>query len=809
MTRQSRGIGSVATVLAMLHCSTAFAQTIEPASPGAVNEPAPVSLPAAPNAPGTLRAPGEAGTGDIIVTAQRRSESLQRTPVAVSVVGSEALMKKAITSQADLQSAVPGLQVKASQSSDQLNYAIRGQSLDPFSSVRPGVLPYFTEVQVGGAGSGAFYDLQSVQVLKGPQGPLFGRNATGGAVLVTSARPEKTFGGYISGRLGNYKLREIEGALNIPLIGDTAILRIAGLFERRDGFQFNLFDNRRIGDVKREAVRGTLLLKPTPGLTNTTVVDYLHSGGSSTTNVIYSIFAPGQKGPGATFDPVPANVLFSPGLDGAIGVPGAWAAYLALHPGADPAGIIAFAAKQKARGPFVVDVDGANSHLAKNLVVSNITTYDIAQNTQIKNVFGYTKIKAFDRAEFDGSPFGIDTLGPQGLRTNLRQISEELQLIGKAGPLSYVTGIYFSDEKLDYFSESLIFDLQPFGISDQFNHGITTNKTLAPYAQGTFDLSGLTGLAGLSATAGVRYTREKVRLARQPDDIYVTQPNPVYDLQPQSRTFKKFSWQLGVQEQLDNVLLYAVSRHSFRSGGFNSIAPPIDGFGNEGGSEYRPETATDVEIGAKFHGNIAGAPLRVNIAAYNLWVKQIQRVTYALILGIPSAITVNVPKATIKGLEVDATYTPSKWLNLGGSVNFSKGKFTDNLVRVAGGAPVAYGPYPDLPKFSGTAFAELSAPIGGGMSASLRGDVYRQSKTFFSSAQAALNPGAVIPGYTLVDFRAAIENKNRGWSLAANIKNAFNRVYYVGGLPFESVFALNAAVPGAPRTFFVQAGYRF
>ena len=806
MTRQSRALGSVATVLAMLYSAPAVAQTTDAASPGAVNQPAPVSSPAAPGEPATP--PAKTDTGDIIVTAQRRSESLQRTPVAVSVVGSEALQKKAITSQADLQSAVPGLQVKASQSSDQLNYAIRGQSLDPFSSVRPGVLPYFDEVQVGGAGSGAFYDLQSVQVLKGPQGTLFGRNATGGAVLVTSARPEKTFGGYISGRLGNYRLREIEGALNLPLIGDTAILRVAGLLERRDGFQFNLFDNRRIGDVKREAVRGTLLLKPMPALTNTTVVDYLHSGGSSTTNVIYSIFAPGQKGPGATFDPVPANVLFSPLLDTVI-FPGAWAAYLALHPGADPDGIVAFAAKQKARGPFLVDVDGANEHRANNLVVSNITTLNIARDTQIKNVFGYTRIKAFDRAEFDGSPYGIDTLGPQGLRTNLRQVSEELQLIGKAGPLSYVTGIYFSDEKLDYFSESLIFDLRPFGISDQFNHGITTNKTLAPYAQGTYDLSRLTGLAGLSVTAGVRYTREKVRLTRQPDDIYVTHPNPVYDLKPQSRTFKKYSWQLGLQEQLDNVLLYVVSRHSFRSGGFNSIAPPIDGFGNEGGSEYRPETATDVEIGAKFHGNLGGAPLRLNIAAYNLWVKQIQRVTYALILGIPSAITVNVPKARIRGLEIDATYTPSKWLNLGGSANFSNGKFTDNLVRVAGGAPVAYGPYPDLPKFSGTAFAEVSAPIGADWSASLRGDVYRQSKTFFSSAQAALNPGAVIPGYTLVDFRAAIENKNRGWSLAANIKNAFNRVYYVGGLPFESVFALNAAVPGAPRTYFLQAGFRF
>ena len=802
MTRQSRGIGSVATVLAMLHCSTAFAQTTEPASSGSVNQPAPVSLPAAPNAS------NESAGGDIIVTAQRRSESLQRTPVAVSVVGSEALMKKVITSQADLQSAVPGLQVKASQSSDQLNYVIRGQSLDPFSSVRPGVLPYFNEVQVGGAGSGAFYDLQSVQVLKGPQGTLFGRNATGGAVLVTSVRPDNKFGGYISGRIGNYDLRQIEGAINIPLVDDAAVLRIAGMVERRNGFQFNLFNNQRVGDVRREAVRGSLLLKPTPALTNTLVVDYLHSGGSSTSNVIYSIFAVGEQGPGATIAPIAVNFLFSPLLDLAI-FPGAWATYLAGHPGADPDGIIAFTAKQKARGPFVIDVDGVNQHRAKNLVVSNITTFDVAPGTQIKNVFGYTSIKAFDRAEFDGSPFGVDTLGPEGLRTNLRQISEELQLIGKAGPLSYVTGIYFSDEKLNYFSESIIFDLKPFIYVPQFNHAITTNKTLAPYAQGTFDLSGLTGLSGLSVTAGLRYTEEKVRVTRQPRDVYVTNRDPSFVVGPQSRKFKKFSWQLGVQEQLDNILLYVVSRHSFRSGGFNSIAPPIAGFGNEGGSEYRAETATDVEVGAKFHGNVGGAPLRVNIAAYNLWVKNIQRVTYALILSNPAAITVNVPKAQITGIEADMTYTPSRWLNLGGSVNYANGRFTDNLVRVGGGAPVAFGPYPDLPKFSGTAFTELSAPIGGDLSASLRGDVYHQTRTVFSSAQRALNPGAVIPGYTLVDFRVAVEDKHKGWTISANLKNAFNRVYYVGGLPFESVFTLNAAVPGAPRTFLMQAGYRF
>jgi len=130
-----------------------------------------------------------AGLAEIVVTAQRRSENLEKTPVAVSVVSGEDLSKRQIVSESDLQAAVPGLTVRATSSSEQLNYAIRGQSVDAFSGSRPAVLPYIDEVQVNNNSSTAFYDLASVQVLKGPQGTLFGRNATGGAVLFTTAKP--------------------------------------------------------------------------------------------------------------------------------------------------------------------------------------------------------------------------------------------------------------------------------------------------------------------------------------------------------------------------------------------------------------------------------------------------------------------------------------------------------------------------------------------------------------------------------------------------------------------------------------------
>ena len=144
--------------------------------------------------PATAQAPAEPsaaiGLEEIIVTAQRRDQSLAKAPVAVSVLTAEALARTQIVSEEDLRSAVAGLSVRTGLGSNQLNYSLRGQSRDAYSGTRPGVLPYINEVQIGGAGgSTAFYDLQSVQVLKGPQGTLFGRSATGGAVLFTTARP--------------------------------------------------------------------------------------------------------------------------------------------------------------------------------------------------------------------------------------------------------------------------------------------------------------------------------------------------------------------------------------------------------------------------------------------------------------------------------------------------------------------------------------------------------------------------------------------------------------------------------------------
>ena len=138
---------------------------------------------------------GAANEADIVVTAQRRDTALSKTPVSVAVVTSEKLRDAQIGTEEDLRVATPGLSVRTSASSNQVNYSLRGQSQDAYSGTRPGVLPYINEVQVPGSNATVFYDLSSVQVLKGPQGTLFGRSATGGAVLFATALPGDRFDG--------------------------------------------------------------------------------------------------------------------------------------------------------------------------------------------------------------------------------------------------------------------------------------------------------------------------------------------------------------------------------------------------------------------------------------------------------------------------------------------------------------------------------------------------------------------------------------------------------------------------------------
>lgn len=780
--------------------------------------PLPASIPAPTSVPGPTRAPEAPINGEIIVTAQRRSESLQRTPVAVSVLSGQALQKQAIVSEADLQIASPGLTVRAGQNSNQLNYAIRGQSLDAFSNTRPGVVAYVDEVQIGGAGGAtAFYDLQSIQVLKGPQGTLFGRNATGGAVLFTTVKPDKDFGGYISGRLGNYDLRQVEGALNVPFAHGKVRARIAGFYENRDGYQQDLFKGRRVGNVDRFGLRGSITADVTDSLRNELVVDYLHSGGSNLSNVIDTL-NPGGPVPVITLTAFGNQPAFNAILNAFTGgqtncnqaTNNCAANFAAAHPKLDPGGIASYLQTQKARGPYQIESDGPNSYRGRNTVISNITTLNIASDTQIKNVFGYTNLNTAIYGDIDGGPYGIDDNGAIGNLDRTLQVSDELQVLGKTWDhnLSYVVGAFVSKERKTQRTGTYLFTGLPIS-AEQTAAGKTTTTTAAGYAQGTYDLESATGIKGLGVTGGLRYTYEKIAYDVLPDDQHFVNPATGYVFD-QHKSYGNVSWTGGLQDQINsNLLIYAVSRRSYRNGGYNVIAAPIAGLGSvNGGNGYDRETVTDAELGLKLHDRLATMPFQLNIALYRNWIKNNQRVAYALLLGAPAAVVVNVPKALVQGVELDGSIHPTDWLTLGGALNYTDARFTSNQARIAGGDSVVFGTYPDTPKWSGSLFGEISVPVSRTKKASIRSDFYGQSKFFYTST-GNTNPGAQIAGYQLVNFRISLDDSAVGWSLTANLKNAFNRVYYVGGIATGELFQFNTVVPGSPRTFLIEARYKF
>jgi iron complex outermembrane receptor protein len=766
----------------------------------AMGSPAIAAAPATP--PGTPTVELQ----EIIVTAQRRAENLERTPVAVSVVSAQTLNDRAIVTESDLQSAVPGLLVRGTADSNQLNYAIRGQSVDAFSNSRPAVLPYVNEVQIDGGGSSAFYDLQSVQVLKGPQGTLFGRNATGGAVLFTTTRPSDTFGGYLTGRVGTYGTETLEGAVNLPIVDDKVLFRLAADYQHRDGFQTNVLNDTKVGTVEREGVRGSLILKPTSKLTNTTVAEYQHVGGSSTAAVIYSASAPGTANPY-----VPANVLYSPALDAAFGAPGAWAGYLAANPGVDPLGVVHFAGVQAARGPYEVALNGPLFHRANNVLLSNITTYDLTDTTQIKNIFGYTHFDTNDSSDIDGTPYDVEHTGPGGTTDRGHQISDELQLLGKAlgNDLSYVGGLYYSNEKVFYRQPSIFLDLSPIlaGTPATYvNQSVSESK--AVYAQGTYNLGDVTHIHGLGVTLGARYTSETVSLQQLPGSSFYGLPDPPF--QPLlSKTFDKLSWQAGLQEQIDSSLLvYGVARHSFRSGGFNNNAAPLAGTAASGGAAFDAEVTTDGELGVKFQKAVQGVPVRLNLAVYNQWITGVQRTIYGLLLGQTGGFTINVPKAEVTGVELDGDVSPARWLHVGGGTAYTDGRFTDGHTTLFG-IPANYGPYPDSPRWSGSVYVEATRALTDKLSLSLRSDTFAESSFYFSSLNNTINPGSKLPGYALANFRLALEDETAGWTLAVQVKNAFDKVYYVGGDPVGSLFGFNTAVPGDRRVVFVEVGFKY
>src|SRR5580700_3022948 len=444
---------------------------------------------------------------EVVVTARREDEDLEKVPVSVVALSTSALTELHVTDEQELQTAVPGLLTVASTSTNQLAFSIRGQTLDAYSYTSPAVLAYFDELQTGGTSSTTFFDLQSVQVLKGPQGTLFGRNATGGAVLYTTTQPGKEVEGYFNYTAGNFNEQKVEGAVTIPL-AEWASVRLAAEDEHRDGYEHNIYLNVDEGSIDNRNFRGTLLLTPLDALQNTTTLQYGRQGGDSGALKIVS---------------ANVNCPPSPSCAGAdlfpSGVPtgGTYPAKLASYNG-----LVNFIAIESQQPFWDVWNDSDDGHDAQLKEAVNKSTYMLNDELSIKNITGYNQVVSRDRIDADGSPFQILTIGPEGILYSTEQYSEELQLTGTAiaKRLTYLVGGYYDrdiegeNELLNIGCGSVAFPVTPDNPSGcevpggGFRYNFENDEeSRALFGQAAYEL-----IDNLRATAGYRETWEDISL---------------------------------------------------------------------------------------------------------------------------------------------------------------------------------------------------------------------------------------------------------------------------------------------------------
>jgi iron complex outermembrane receptor protein len=738
--------------------------------------------------------------GEIIVTARRREENIAKVPIAITAIGGEDLAKRAIYNENDLQAAVPGLVIRQNGGIHSFNYSIRGQSVDTFTNSPPSVLPYINEVQIITHNASTFYDMAGIQVLKGPQGTLFGRNTTGGAVLYTTAKAGDEFGGYVQARYGSYESRNVQGAVNVPL-GDIGALRVAGSYTGGGAFVRDYFTGERYGDLDQKSIRGTLRLEPMAGLRNTTVVQYTDEDGTNTPYQLWSVNP--QPCPSATAYCL-LNPATSPGLT----------AFLQSHPAVFQGGLNAAVDLQRALGPWVSLASYPPYHKASNTFVINTTEADLSSDIKIKNIFGYNLAKSDDGYDYDGSPYhffetqgmptadGVKVVPTNGFLLNTRQFSDELQLQGKAidNRLDYVVGFYYLNQR-DMVESNLTFGQPIFEFPFTYTAKWTT-ESIAGFAQASFKV-----IDKLSLTGGFRWTHDRIEMVQLPGSLWLgTFPDNI----PEKTSASKPSWTVSIDYQVTpELMLYISHRGSWRAGGYNYSVPPINTTAVGGGNLFLPETTYDIEGGVKYSGRGLGVPATFNADVFNQWVSNIQRSAYILTPAGVSLLTVNVPKAQITGVEADFTVRPTSYIQFGASGNYTHARYTDNEVIISG-TTFNYGPFADVPEWSGTLFAELGVPMADAGKFTLRGDLYGQTKMNFSNVGATVNPNTTLPGYALLNMRATLSDIGGSKaSFSIFVRNLTNEKYFSGGNAASNGGNTNVVNPGLPRMWGGELHYDF
>ncbi|HWW63841.1 MAG TPA: TonB-dependent receptor [Sphingomonadaceae bacterium] len=739
--------------------------------------------------------------GEIVVTAQFRAQNLQETPLSITAVSADQLAARSFTNVTEVGSTAPSVTLRMGSSGygKSTQAYIRGIGQSDFNfALEPAVGFYVDDVYHAGLFGSTFdlLDLDRIEILRGPQGTLFGKNSIGGAVRLISKKPSNDFEASVEGTYGSYERLDFRGMINLPLIDNVLALRVSGVSKHRDGYVDRVdfacahpdqagsipptvtatSGSCKVGTLGGESVSaGRAALRWTPSsavevnLTAEIVRD--NSEGAADSLIYVDTSAPAL----ANFN----NNVLIPNY----GIP------FDNRFVTDP--YVTYANYTNLlRGRSVPAVNTMHSES-----FSGDATWHLTDDIQLKSITAYQKYSGRFTQNANNSPLPIALTDNQAA---FKQFTQELRLVGTSfnGMLDWATGLFYFSGQSKLGGSVILQAAGPSGIA--FDQDDSTNaRNKSAFAHGSFHLTDR-----FTVTAGLRYTNEwktyTFDRTNQPAGTPFF-PGGAFT-SPKSKT-SRVDYKLGADYKLtDDIMVYAQFSTGFKGGGINPRP-----FTPAAAVPFGPETLNAYEIGIKTE--LFDRRVRFNLAAYHSDYSNLQLSANGYDNnGVQSIVLANAGSADIEGVEAELQIRPSRALQIDASASYTGFELKD-LGAAAGvsGGPTLASKAPGTPEWKFNAGAQYAFDLGDVGSLTPRLDVYYQSRVYNEWTN---NPLAAQSGYAIANGRLTYTAPDDSWSAALAVTNIFDKFYYVNKF-IQSGSYIFTGQPSRPREWSVTLRKQF
>jgi iron complex outermembrane receptor protein len=787
---------------------------------------------------------------EVIVTAQFRERRLQETPLAITALRAEALERRNMTNITDVGKVAPNmvLQPSGTYGGKSAFAYIRGVGqYDVSFALEPGVAMYIDDVYHSGLFGTVFdlLDVDRVEVMRGPQGTLFGKNSIGGAVRLVSRKPQGDGTGFLEVTGGNYDRRDIRGAFDLALLDRVLFLRVAGASKQRAGHVDQLdfgcvhsdlggienpnapllsllrtrrtgTDDCRIGTFGGEdvqAARAALRWLPNEAMEASFVADWMNDHSEAGAETLIAVNSDSAD---------PTNLLHNPfgGFNANVAIPiygvpydnrfvpaSIYQSYAnfdnVVHSGASDA----FPTASVTGTTAEPDADGIEA-----FGLSMTVGWQLARAVQLKSITAYRSHSGVFSEDLDGSPIGGVAITS---RLNHRQFSQELRLLGTLpnGRLEWAAGLFYFKGS-NRLRGSVNLGILTWLVPDQ-DWGVNETSSSQDTAAFTHGIWHLT--RRLDVTAGVRYTKERKDYTFSHFSFLPALPPSVPPTRKEVR-YGKSSPLLALDFQwTPEVMSYVSVSTGFRAGGFNPRP-----FNSSQVTLFGPEKLTTYEVGLK--SEWLEQRLRLNLALFSGRYEDLQVGVFSFDeTGVPFNMPLNVGRARIDGGEIELSAQPVHNLLLSAAFGLQRTTYLElgAAIDCAGFANPMPTPAPDanctiggtprghfvgLPERTGSLAIQYAIRLQNGSSVTPDFAASYQSAGFSDNAHSAV--GKINPR-TLLDGRITWESGERDWSVALSGTNLTNRPYVLNKANALIGFGMATALPGRPREWAVTVKHSF